>query len=154
MSLLSLDIRELPVRLHLGDNVPLSATLFLHRHGLHGQEGLLDRLNGTDPFLPLRWDGKIQLVARSSIACLQSNESPHDNPDLPDRIAPPQRLRISLRNGTELRGAIQVLMPSNHNRLLDFLNLKERFFALDVDNETTVVNKDWIESVEPLMEET
>lgn len=153
MSLLSMDIHELPVGLHLAGREPVRAVLFLHSHGPHGQEGMLERLNGPESFLPFRWDDRIHLVARSSILYLENRETPSENPDLPDRLAAPLRLGLRLRNGTPLSGEVQVLLPTLRNRLSDFLNQKERFFALSSKEGVVVVNKDWIESVEPSKDE-
>jgi hypothetical protein len=153
MSLLSMDIHELPVRLHLVSEEPIGATLFLHSHGPRGQEGMLERLNGAESFLPFRWDDRIHLVARSSIVYLQSQDPSPENPDLPDQLADPLRLGLRLRNGAALSGEVHVFLPTHRNRLSDFLNLKECFFALSGKDGVVVVNKDWIESVEPLKDE-
>lgn len=153
MSLLSLDIHELPLRLHLGNNAPIVATLFLHSHGPHGQEGMLERLNGPESFLPFRWGDGIHLVARASILYLESRALPSEDPDLPDQLADPLRMVLRLRDGTVLSGEVHVLLPTLHNRLSDFLNRNERFFALTVKEGVVVVNKDWIESVEPMKDE-
>ena len=153
MSLLSMDIHELPVRLHLGTSAPIGATLFLHSHGPHGQEGMLERLNGPESFLPFRWDDRIHLVSRTSILYLECKAFPSEDPDLPDRLADPLRFGLRLREGTTFSGEVHVLLPTLRNRLSDFLNLDERFFALSSTDGIVVVNKDWIESVEPLKDE-
>lgn len=153
MSLLSLDIHELPVRLHLGGDAPVEATLFLHSHGPHGQEGMLERLNGPESFLPFRWGEGIHLVARASIRFLESQAPPSEDPDLPDQLADPLRMVLRLRDGRVLSGEVHVLLPTLHNRLSDFLNRDERFFALSAKGGRVVVNKDWIESVEPMKDE-
>jgi len=153
MSLLSMDIHELPVRLHLVDKEPIGATLFLHSHGPRGQEGMLERLNGPESFLPFRWDDRIHLVARRAILFLESKDPSCENPDLPDQLADPLRLGLRLRDGSSLSGEVHVLLPTHRNRLSDFLNLKESFFALSGKDGVVVVNKNWIESVEPLKDE-
>lgn len=114
---------------------------------------MLERLNGPESFLPFRWDGDIHLVARSSIRYLAIRALPPEDPERPDRFADPLRLKLRLRNGTDLSGEVHVLLPTLHNRLSDFLNLDERFFALSEKDEVAVVNKDWIESVEPMKDE-
>jgi hypothetical protein len=153
MSLLSLDIHELPLRLHLGAPAPIEATLFLHSHGPHGQEGMLERLNGPESFLPFRWNDGIHLVARASIRFLECEAFPTEDPELPDHLAAPLRMALRLRDGAVLAGAVHMLLPSLHNRLSDFLNRNERFFALSGTEGVVVVNKDWIESVEPTKDE-
>lgn len=42
-----------------------------------------------------------------------------------------------------------ILLPELRERPLDFLNQNERFFALSTPAGTVVVNKDWVEFVEP-----
>lgn len=153
MSILALDIREIPIQLHLGAKPPVMASLFLHQHGPRGPEGLLERLNGPESFVPVRWDGDIRLVGSTSISYLETSDPPSSQVDIPELVVEPTRMRIRLRSGQELTGSIRVLLPDNRNRLLDFLNLKDRFFGLSTDIGLTVVNKDWIETAEPLAEE-
>ena len=151
MSILALDIREVPIQLHLGNHPPVAAALFLHQHGPRGREGLLERLNGTEGFIPVRWEGSIHLVGRASISYLETSESPpSDSDELPEVVVEPSYMRLRLRSGQELTGSIRVFLPDNRNRLLDFLNLKDRFFGLSTGAGLAVVNKDWIETAEPL----
>ncbi len=152
MSNLALDIRELPVRIHLESRAALDAVLYLHRHGPRGQEGLLERLNGSEAFFPCRSDNGICLVSRASIVLLESGEVPLEVEEMTEFGASRIRLKLRTRTGVELVGSCLVLMPDNHNRLLDFLNLKENFFAMFLEHGVVVVNKQWIEFVEPLME--
>ena len=153
--MLALDIRELPVRLHLGPKPPIPAVLFLHRHGPRGQEGLLERLCGPEAFIPFRGEeGRIHLVARAAIAYLESDEIPEELAEMAALMASKSRLRVRMRSGPELIGTILVLLPDNRNRLLDYLNQKDDFFALSIGSGVAVMNKNWIESVEPLAEES
>lgn len=152
--MLALDIRDVPVNIHLGTKPPFAAILFLHRHGPRGPEGLVERLNGPETFMPFRWDDRIHLVARTAISHLETSESPGVTSEIPEIHIEPTRLRVRMRSGVELVGAVRVLLPDNRNRLLDFLNLNDRFFPLTTDSGITVVGKDWIETVEPLAEET
>lgn len=154
MSMPALDIREIPVHLHLGAAAAVEARFFLHQHGRKGKEGLLERLNGPEEFLPVRMGDGVRLVARASIAWMETGdpERESETDDEPDLLATPIGLGVNLRTGHRVEGAIQVLLPDNRNRLLDFLNLREAFFPIAMDGRTAVVNKDWIESVEPLSE--
>ncbi len=154
MSMPALDIREIPVLLHLGTASPVEARFFLHQHGRKGREGLLERLNGPEEFLPVRVGESVRLVATAAIAWMETSdpERESETDDEPDLLATPIGLKANMKDGSRIEGAIQALLPDNRNRLLDFLNLRERFFPIAMDGRTAVANKDWIESVEPLAE--
>ena len=104
--------------------------------------------------MPFRWDDRIHLVARSAISHLETPEPPAEISDFPDIQIEPTRLMVRMRSGAKLAGAIRVLLPDNRNRLLDFLNQRDRFFSLTTESGVAVVSKDWIDVVEPLAEET
>ena len=152
MNMPALDIREIPVRLHLAGSPALEARLFLHRHGPRGEESVLERLNGHETFLPMRLPDGFRLVARSSIVWLEAERGPSQFEEDPDATASPQRMRLALRSSEAIEGEIRALLPDNRNRLMDFLNQKERFFVLSTENDTAFVNKDWVAMVEPLGE--
>lgn len=154
MSMPTLDTRETPILLHLGTAPPVEASIFLHRLGPRGQENLRDRLNGSETFLPVRLKGDgIRLVSRTAIAWIGSDRTPSQFDEDPDLQVPPLRFRARMRSGEEIIGEIQALLPDNRNRLLDFLNLKERFFEAHTPEGSAIVNKDWIDTVEPLEEQ-
>lgn len=152
MNMPALDIRETPIRLHLAGSPPMDARLFLHRHGPRGEESILERLNGTEAFLPIRLQDGIRLIARSAIVWLEAERTPSQFDEDPDTMAVPLRVRLEMRTSETVDGEIRALLPETRNRPLDFLNQKERFFVLSTENETAFVNKDWIAIVAPLGE--
>jgi hypothetical protein len=150
MAELALDVRRVPVRFPSGPEGPVDAAFFLPPTDPRGAQGLLGRLNDADAFLPVSVSGGIRLWAKSAIAMFASVEPLEELSELESFQARPCALRVRLRGGALVTGTVYVVLPADRPRLLDFLNEKDRFFALATDSGVVVVNKDWIESVEPL----
>jgi len=146
---LALDVRRIPVRLPAGPDGPVEAVLFLAPPDPRGSQGLLGRLNDPDAFVPASIDGRIKLLAKSSIAMFACLEPLEELSELEELQASSAVMRVRLRGGAMVAGLVRLLLPGDHRRPLDFLNLPERFFPLVTESGTVVVNKDWIESVEP-----
>jgi hypothetical protein len=146
----ALDVRRIPVQLPAGPEGPAEAFLFLPPTDPRGARGLLGRLNDADGFVPASVGGTIRLLAKASLAMFACLAPLDELSDFEELQARPHDLRVRLRGGAEVSGTVRALLPSDRLRLLDFLNEKERFFALATESATVVVNKDWIESVEPL----
>jgi hypothetical protein len=146
---LALDVRRIPVRLPSGPDGPVEAVLFLAPPDPRGSQGLLGRLNDPDSFVPASMDGKIKLLAKSSLAMFACLEPLEELSELEEFQASSANMRVRLRGGAVVTGLVRLLLPGDRKRPLDFLNLPERFFPLVTESGTVVVNKDWIESVEP-----
>lgn len=146
----ALDVRQIPVRLPAGPDGPVDAQLFLPPTDPRGAQGLLGRLNDADGFIPASIGGTIRLVAKSSVAMFACMEPLEELSELEEFQARTRGLRVRLRGGAEVSGVVRILLPADRLRLLDFLNESERFFSLSTESGTVVVNKDWIESVEPM----
>lgn len=146
-------MRELQVELlplHPGIGV---SSVFLHHNGVHGQEQLLERLNDNDRFLPLKGaDGRVRLHAKSAIAALHCREEPEEVSDLRELLPEPSRVRLRLRDGSELEGELLLVLPGGRRRALDCLNSPERFLVLATKHGASFVNKDWIDYAVPTME--
>jgi hypothetical protein len=147
---LTLNVRRIPVRLPAGPDGLVEAVLFLAPPDPRGSQGLLGRLNDHDGFVPASIDGKIKLLAKSSMAMLACLEPLDELSELEEFQASSANLRVRLRGGAVVAGLVRVLLPGDRQRPLDFLNHPDRFFPLVTEFGTVVVNKDWIESVEQL----
>jgi len=146
----ALDVRRIPVRLPAGPEGPVDAFLFLPPTDPRGAQGLLGRLNDADGFVPASVDGAIRLLSKASLAMFACLVPLDELSEFEEFQARPHDLRVRLRGGSVVSGTVRVLLPVDRLRLLDFLNEKDRFFALATESGTVVVNKDWIECVEPL----
>lgn len=146
----ALDVRRIAVRLPTGPNGPVDAVLFLAPPDPRGSQGLLGRLNDQDAFIPASIEGKIVLLAKASMAMLACLEPLEELSELEEFHASSANLSFRLRGGAVVAGLVRVLLPGDRRRPLDFLNHPDRFFPLTTDSGTMVVNKDWIESAEPL----
>lgn len=146
-------MREIQVELlplHPGIGV---SSMFLHQNGVHGRETLLERLNDADRFLPLKGaDGRVRLHSKSAIAALVCREELEELRELRELLPSPVRVRLRLRDGSDLEGEMLLLLPGSHQRALDFLNASERFLLLATPRGATFVNQDWIDYAMPSAE--
>lgn len=149
MTLLAVDVRTISARIFPGADAPSDADVFLPAAEPPGAHGLLGRMNDPDRFVPIRVDSSIRLMAKASIATLTVGFVLPEIQELDELGARDVPLRIRLRDGRSLEGTAAILLPELRGRPLDFLNLSERFFALCAAGGTVVVNKDWVEFVEP-----
>ncbi|HNY32662.1 MAG TPA: hypothetical protein PKO15_17390 [Fibrobacteria bacterium] len=149
MNDLAVDVRTIPVRIFASPDQPTDLDIFLPAADPPGAHGLLGRLNDGDRFLPMRVDGEIRLMAKTAIRALVVGFVLPEIQVLDDLGAKDVHLRIHLRDGRTMEGSAAILLPELRGRPLDFLNLEERFFALTSLGGTVVVNKDWVEFVEP-----
>jgi len=130
-----------------------TSKVYLHLNGARGREQLLERLNDSDRFLPLKGgDGKMRLHAKAGIAALNCREVPDEVRELMELLPSTVPVRIRLRDGSELEGNLVFVLPGARHRVLDFLNTPEHFFLLATKSGATFVNKDWVDFALPQME--
>jgi hypothetical protein len=120
--------------------------LFLNERAARreGEERLSDLLNGPGEFLPaLEPPGKLVLLRKEALTLLTVSAE-IEFPAATE--APPAgfsrvRAEIVLQDGTQIRGEVEFAMPEGRTRLVDFLNLPERFFAVLDAPVARLVNK-------------
>jgi hypothetical protein len=145
--------RRVPVRIQLVDNSVVSGELYADVRGADGAPGrVLDRLNDPlETYLPLASDNKHILLNKPGITTVQlsvSEGSALGRGLTSDREV---RVRMILSNGKRLDGRIRAPLEE-HARLLDYLNsTKQMFFALEGDNQATLINGSSILSVTELL---
>jgi hypothetical protein len=119
-----------------------------------GPEQLRDLLNEDHDFLLVKGEqGAVQFIHRDSLwfAAIETDE--HD-PD-PDGFAELAELatrvavRVTLRDGHEIEGTVEYLLPRESCRLQDHLNQVERFLCVRTKDRELFVNKSAIARVEP-----
>lgn len=116
-----------------------------------GPETLLDRLNAGDRVFPLEGGapgGGVLLVNPHDVECV--HPAPGTELELVRRehVGPPraERVRVRLRSGTELEGLVRFELPPGFNRISDFLNGPEDFYALDTPDGVWIVHKGLVSS--------
>jgi hypothetical protein len=135
--------------------------LFLNERAARhdGEERLSDLLNGPGEFLPaLEPPGKVVLLRKDALTVLTvSAEVEFPGERDTEGVAPAGvsrvRAEIVLQDGTEIRGEVVFAMPEGRTRLVDFLNLPERFFAVLDAHVARLVNKHCIARVSILSPE-
>jgi len=146
---LAVDVHRIPVRIPSATQGPMEAILFLPPPDPRGQQGLVGRLNDSDAFVPASIEGSIRLLAKASLQMLACSEPLPEMLELEEFGASPVGLRVRLRGGAEVSGTVRILLPDDRRRLLDFLNHSDRFFPMATESGVVVINKDWVDSVEP-----
>jgi hypothetical protein len=142
---LRLPVERLPAMLLLADGTQREGTLFLGPPGQPPEQVL----ESNDWFLPVLVGGTIHLYARSALAALIVPEPPHraDDVALPRY---PRPVRVRLRSGVVLVGTLRYTVPVAHTRTADFLNNRERSFALHGDKRIWHIAKAHVEQVEEM----
>jgi hypothetical protein len=144
-----LDVRTIPVQVRTESDIASDAVVFLPFAEPPGAHGLLGRMNDPDRFVPTRTGESIRLLAKRTIRTLSVGFELPEITELSDLGAKAVHLRIHLSEGVLVEGSVAILLPELRERPLDFLNQAEPFFALSTPEGTIVVNKDWVDFVEP-----
>lgn len=147
-------VREVPLEIATAYGGILQASFFLHDNGPRGPERLLERLNDGEMFLPLRAvDGQVQLWRKAAfhrVVCWEPL------PELEEyRLAGVQRVRVRVvfPGGELLEGRVSLLLPTMRRRVSDLFNHADRFFLIETDNGSVILNKEAVEAVQPLEED-
>ena len=155
MDVLRVPQNEVHVRVRLLDQRDLTGVMYVDPIGPTGGRGhLTDRLNlGSEDFLPLTVDGRTQLIHRGQILVVEidgDSAAADESPVEESRLSRHLEIEVRLASGFEVRGRLSYLQPTDHERLLDYLNVERRFLPLRVDDRRVYVNRDQIVGVRPL----
>jgi hypothetical protein len=141
---------EVAAEVTLAGRAPEVLRLFLaaQARGHAGDERPSDLLNGTDLFIPaIDRRGTLHLVRRDAVVVVTVPAEYELRTDgaAPDGAPVPASQRamveVLLDNGTAIGGAVEYVMPEARSRLLDFLNLEDRFLVLRQAGTVHIVNK-------------
>lgn len=151
MDKLRIPRREARVRVHLQDLRDLEGILYFPSLRPDGSQAqLIDRLNEEkEGFIPLTEDDKTHLIRVATIVTVSAERGMEEVVTEP---LPGHRVlvRVHLASGETITGRVSFRMPEDRDRLLYFLNEKERFFPMQADDQLTFVNRGQIVSVTPL----
>lgn len=116
-----------------------------------GPEWPLDVLNHADAFLPLALpSGETLLLAKDAIIEVETTAEIEDDP-YRAAGARPEAIEVRLSGGVVRSGTVRMEVPSDHSRVLDFLNRQDgRFLRLFTAGGLRLVNRRLIESVRHL----
>ena len=127
-----------------------SLFLSLQNRYYSGAEEPLEVLNHEEPFLAFKRDGTDEPRFYNK-TCIMRVEYPGEGQRHPEETT---RLwcRLHLTDGSEIEGAINKVLPPDHSRLYDFLNMDtERFTELSTtEGAVCLVNKAYVVSATSL----
>ena len=113
-----------------------------------GEERLSDLLNSPGEFLPaVEPPHRVVLLHKDALMVLTvpaEVEFPPEEPGagaLRGEAGTGVPVEIVLEDATEIRGVVEFVMPLGRSRLVDFLNLPDRFFAVRDGARARLVNK-------------
>ena len=141
------------VRLVLGGAMPVPAEMFIADVPRRGRSQLFDdltaQLDSDAAFVPVRWSGRVRLLAKQAIAWIAvrrhaTGEIPSlDFSDEPSELTlydREHRVEIEIVHGTKLIGTMLDSSPADRPRLIDHLNRSGRFLRLWTSDEHYLVN--------------
>jgi hypothetical protein len=116
-----------------------------------GPELLVDLLAEPDDFLPVKNEaGEVSFLRGDSISVITCDPAlagcARPAPEL-DTVL---RVAVTLEDGRVLEGAVRYQLPESARRLQDYLNLPDRFVALESEDRFQLVNKRAIVRVTPI----
>lgn len=132
---LSVPVRSATFIFRTVDGKSFDGTLSLHLNAEthQGAETVLDRLNDTNLFLPLRVPGDLPVVFLNKNQIVRVDVSREEGaPADPEDVAETniQPIKVHLVNGEHLQGTVRIDGPSGRRRLSDFLNTQPAFLPL------------------------
>jgi hypothetical protein len=132
---LSVPVRSATFIFRTVDGQSFEGTLSLHLNAEthQGAETVLDRLNDTNLFLPLRVPGGLPVVFLNKnqivrVDIPREEGAPADPEDVAEINIQP--IKVHLVNGEHLQGTVRIDGPSGRRRLSDFLNTQPAFLPL------------------------
>jgi hypothetical protein len=136
------------------DGKSFEATLSLHLNAEkhEGAETVLDRLNDSNLFLPLRVSGDLPVVLLNKIQIVRVDVSREEGtPVDPVHMAETniESIKVRLINGEQLQGTVRIDGPRGRRRLSDFLNSQHAFLPLVGPELLHLLHKRFIERIEP-----
>jgi len=135
--------RRVQVEVFLPGGAAREVTIFLAEYAPRhsGPERLSDLLNADDEFIPAVdvVTGTMTFLGRRSIAAARvARESELGEDPVQGEH---HEVEITLTDGTALRGTLNVVLPTDRSRLLDYLNDAQPFVRLTEANKVALINK-------------
>ncbi len=142
---LRVPVSRLDARLITDDGETHQVTLFIPPG-----EDVGHLLSAREPFLPVSEEGRIRLVARSTIAAVaarrQGSEAPPADQD--ELLTSDRALVVRLRGGAVLTGTLRYSAVPGQTRTADLLNEPSPIFTLEVEGAHYRIAKAHVASVD------
>jgi hypothetical protein len=142
--------REVAAKVTIAGQKPVSLKLYLAGQAAShaGYERPSDLLNGSLSFFPvIEKKGRLALLQRDAVVIMSvpaGDERGEVDEGAGREVAgtlSSERVEVNLDDGSSLKGRVEYVMPEGRRRLVDFLNLGERFLAVRQDETIHLVNK-------------
>lgn len=140
--------RRLSCRVVLSSDEPLTGDLHLQPLGSpeHPVETPLEMLNRPERFFALAVDDDVRLISKDAVRAVAVERDQMESHPLARRV----EVQLRTDDGTDYRGTVEIELAPPSNRLLDFLNQPEPFFALLADDQSWCLNRHRLLWVRPL----
>lgn len=113
--------------------------------GHDGPQTLLERLNDDDRFIPVQRTGErdVMLVNPHDIETLEPLSNVPESLVVPPAFGArhEERVRVRFMSGRQVEGTLRYALPGDFNRVSDFMNGPDDFFALHLAHGVVLVNK-------------
>ncbi len=139
---ISVETRNVDILLSHGSQI--SGDMFLQLYGTnsYGPQTVEEILNGENTFIPLRHNGKVQLLNINHIATLSCDAAGELN-DL-QRLGESYTVSVETVAATYEGLQVFVNLPTGHQRIKDFLNQPKSFLLFINGEKSLYINRDMI----------
>lgn len=144
---------RIPVIVTLAHGEELAGDMFVQGYAAshYGPERPSDVLNDQHDFFPLALsESETLLISKLSVREVNALSSSRDD----WRLVPAwrqQRVDVSMVGGVVCSGTVDLEVPDDHPRLLDFLNrLSDNFLSVLTSDGTRLINRRFIVTIRPL----
>ena len=132
------------VELTLSSGLQLHGDFFLQLHGAHltGLQRVEEILNESDCFVPIRVDGRVELINLEQVVSVSLLAEMEIDPLL--TLGSEHRICVEPAVGPPLALRIFVNLPSGRERAKDFLNQPRRFLPFLQEDRLLYLARAWI----------
>lgn len=140
--------RRVPVRISVASQPEREALIFVgERAESHsGPERPSDVMNGDDGFFAIEAEGGTVEFLRRGVVAFVRAPAQIETEEIQAEDESTFQLTLLLDDGRRLDGRVRYLLPASARRVLDFLNLPDRFLRLERTEDVLLVNKQRIVS--------
>ncbi len=144
--------QRVPVQLELSNGDTVCGTIFLHyaKNEYGRPEEPLELLNSRSPFFPVSDESEaVSFYNKAMVLCLTYQEDRGQATPVEANLN--KQVVVTLYDDRRLTGMVQALLPPEHARLYDFLNLDgEAFMKIaGTDGTVSLINKAYVAVVNP-----
>ena len=152
MEAMSVPQRKVAARLYMVDGEDLEGIFYVAVTGPDGKPGrLLDLLKAkSERFLPFTCEGETVLVHKFRIVSIELGAADRDHEAPESEFGHREKIEIHLTSVGAVSGWLSYIMPLEHERLRDYLNMMVGFIPLYYGNALLLINPRYVVSVREL----